>query len=128
MIRETSRHTDASLSYPNNLYGYGEIDAYAGLLHVLKFSRVEGISQRQPASVRFQLNGEGRLRLTFDKDVHQPVTVRIYTSAGALLTTYKTTPAGKVLDLPAGAWSHGVYAIQVDGPDSATTGSTLIRL
>ncbi len=128
VIRETSRHTDASLSYPNNLYGYGEIDAYAGLLHVLKFSRVEGISQRQPASVRFQLNGEGRLRLTFDKDVHQPVTVRIYTSAGALLTTYKTTPAGKVLDLPAGAWSHGVYAIQVDGPDSATTGSTLIRL
>ena len=128
VIRATARQTDSSISYPNIFYGYGEIDAYAGLLHVLNFSKVEGISNRQPSGVRFHVEREGRLRLTFDREVHQSVTVRVYSTTGALVATYKTTPAGKVLVLPAGAWSHGVYAVQVDGPDSATTGSTLIRL
>lgn len=128
VIRATSRQTDPTFEYPNILYGYGEIDAYAGLLHVLGFSKVEGIANHQPAGVHVQVDREGQLRLTFDREVLQPVTVKIYSTAGALVTTYKTTPAGKVLVLPAGAWPHGVYAVQVNGPDSATTGSTLIRL
>lgn len=32
---KTCRRPDPSLSYPNNLYGYGEIDAYAGIQEVL---------------------------------------------------------------------------------------------
>lgn len=128
VIQATARQTDSSFDYPNIFYGYGEIDAYAGLLHVLNFSKVEGISNHQPSGVRFQIDREGRLRLTFNREVHQSVTVRVYSTSGALVATYKMTPADKVLVLPAGAWSHGVYAVQVDGPDSATTGSTLIRL
>ena len=31
IIAKTSTHYDASLSYPNNYYGYGQIDAAAGL-------------------------------------------------------------------------------------------------
>jgi subtilisin family serine protease len=128
VIRATSRQTDPAYDYPNILNGYGEIDAYAGLLYVLGFSKVEGISNRQPAGVHVQVDREGLLRLTFDREVSQSVTVRVYSTAGALVTTYKTTPAGRELVLPAGAWPHGVYAVQVNGPDSATTGSTLIRL
>ena len=33
---KTCRRYDATLSYPNNLYGYGEIDAYEGLKLVLE--------------------------------------------------------------------------------------------
>ncbi|MBP5387675.1 MAG: S8 family serine peptidase, partial [Prevotella sp.] len=126
VIRATSRHNDPSLTYPNNLYGHGEVDAYAGLLYVLNLSQVEGITSHQPSGVRFAMDGD-RLQLTFDKEVTHPVTVRVYTTSGAVVSTYKATPAGKVLHLPAGAWSRGVYAVQVNGPDSATTGSTLIR-
>lgn len=36
IIARTSHHYDPSLSYPNNLYGYGEIDAYEGLKLVLE--------------------------------------------------------------------------------------------
>ena len=126
VISATSHHYDPSLTYPNSLYGHGEIDAYAGLLHILGLSQVEDIKMWQPSGVHFLIDGEC-LRLTFDREVTRPVTVRVYSVNGALLSTYKTTPAGKVVNLPAGAWSRGLYAVQVDGPDKATTGSTLIR-
>ena len=32
VLQRTSRHPEEGLSYPNNKYGYGEIDAYRGLL------------------------------------------------------------------------------------------------
>lgn len=35
VFAHTAKHYDSSLSYPNNSYGYGEIDAYAGLLYIL---------------------------------------------------------------------------------------------
>ncbi len=38
IFAKTCTHYDASLEYPNNLYGYGEIDAYAGMQEVLKLA------------------------------------------------------------------------------------------
>lgn len=36
IFRRTARRPDPMLSYPNNLYGYGEIDAYEGLKAVIE--------------------------------------------------------------------------------------------
>ena len=36
IFAKTCTHYDASLSYPNNLYGYGQIDVAAGLKEVLR--------------------------------------------------------------------------------------------
>lgn len=36
IISKTSKHIDESLSYPNNFYGYGQIDAEAGMRLVLE--------------------------------------------------------------------------------------------
>ena len=38
VIAHTARHSDPSLTYPNNEYGYGEIDAYKGLLYILNLT------------------------------------------------------------------------------------------
>ncbi len=38
IFADTCTHYDASLSYPNNLYGYGQIDAYAGMQKVLELA------------------------------------------------------------------------------------------
>ncbi len=38
IFSETCTHYDTSLSYPNNLYGYGQIDAYAGMQAVLELA------------------------------------------------------------------------------------------
>lgn len=44
VFSKTCTHYDASLSYPNNLYGYGQIDVYEGLKEVLK-KAAAGIEQ-----------------------------------------------------------------------------------
>ena len=36
IFAKTCTHYDSSLSYPNNLYGYGQIDVMAGLQEVLR--------------------------------------------------------------------------------------------
>lgn len=36
VFSKTCTHYDSSLVYPNNLYGYGQIDVYEGLKEVLK--------------------------------------------------------------------------------------------
>ena len=57
----TCRHHDPDLAYPNNRYGYGEIDAQAGLAYILKnYAGVEevgadGLSGRLAA--RYDLSG-----------------------------------------------------------------------
>ncbi len=42
----TCRQPDAGLSYPNSEYGYGEIDAYRGLLYLLGTDGIEKNSRR----------------------------------------------------------------------------------
>ena len=42
IISETCHETDDSMTYPNNTYGYGLIDAYAGMLKVLNIYTVGG--------------------------------------------------------------------------------------
>lgn len=47
-IANTSRHPEPSLTYPNNYYGYGEINASAGLQYLLEnYDGVAGIGQHQ---------------------------------------------------------------------------------
>jgi len=126
VIERTSTQPDSSLTYPNNYYGYGQIDVYRGLLDVLDLSSIEGLSQSQPTGVSFSVSGEN-LNITLSQSTTKPIAVRFYTTAGQLvknlqLPTGKTSYSITLADLP-----HGVLAIQVSGATHATTGSTLIR-
>lgn len=118
IIAKTSSHYDESLTYPNNTYGYGQIEAYEGLVEVLKLpTAIPSISRHQPRDVRFVLQGETLLLNT-----DNPVAVRVYSTSGQLLRSEEHTRAVDLTALP-----HGVLVIQVTGTDAATTGSTLIR-
>lgn len=70
VIERTSNTYDTTLSYPNNTYGYGEIDAYQGLLYILGLSGIDHI-KTQPTGV-----GAGGRRQT----------TRVYTLDGRLWT------------------------------------------
>ena len=61
LIAATSRRHDPSLDYPNNYYGYGEIDVYAGLLRLLGFTAIPDVSQRQAQGVAIRPVGDGQL-------------------------------------------------------------------
>ena len=125
VLAETCSHPEEEEDYPNNRYGYGEIDVYRGLLHILGLSdKVEDLSAHQPASLRFQLNGRLLTVLNVDDlaPLEAPLTLTVYATDGRKIVT----ASNSTLDL-----SHlpsGVYAVQVKTNKPETTGSTLIRL
>ena len=121
VLELTCTHPDSSMTYPNNVYGYGQIDAYRGLLHVLQLPQaIPSISQQQPFNARFGLEGR-LLRVICDEDLH-----------GACLTVFALNGSkaaetrGSSIDLS--ALPTGVYAVQLTTNSPSTTGSTLIRL
>ncbi|MCR4852950.1 MAG: S8 family serine peptidase [Prevotella sp.] len=125
VLANTCRHHDPDLEYPNNEYGYGEIDAYAGLLYILDASRIDGLSTTQPLDMRFSLSGDW-LKLLPKTAPSKPYSITIYALSGAKMLTQRFMPS----DEPAislSALPRGVYAVQVNSDEPNLKGSTLIR-
>ena len=128
LFRETCNHLDTSLTYPNNIYGYGEIDVYRGLLHILGIDGIEGISQEQPRGVTFALEGGSRLRISYKRTTEASVQLRIYNTAGSLLLIQQL-PSGQESSLvDMSSLPAGVYAVQLTSSDPMVSGSTLVRI
>lgn len=127
IIARTSRQRVAGIDYPNNDYGYGEIDVYAGLLDILGLTKIEGISTSSPQSLRV-VPAEGQVHLLFGKIPQHPVVVRVYSLSGTLLQQCRltATSAEAVVAMPQGA--QGVYVVQTESADRSLTGSQLVRL
>lgn len=125
IIERTSKHYDPSLTYPNNFYGYGEIDVYAGLLDVLGISGIKEISHHQPKDIGISLSPEGLLIVSGVPLLGQEVTVRVYSVAGVLVSTQRGHAADGSFTLSMQSLPRGVYAVQVDA--STVHGSTLVR-
>lgn len=126
ILERTCRHPEEQLSYPNDQYGYGEVDVYRGLLDVLGITGIPTISQHQPQRVRIQLQ-DGMLRLLFDQLPTVPVTLSLYTTAGALLQQTPLTITQPVTTIALPALGSGIYVVQLKG-DASVTGSQLIRV
>ena len=98
ILQRTCRHNDPSLDYPNNYYGYGELDAYAGLLEALHLTEHIGQLPLQHTTARISADG-GQLRIVLQETPTQPLPLRIYDLSGRPLM--RTT-------LPSGLQSHAV--------------------
>lgn len=143
IISQTSQRPDPTLDYPNNEYGWGEIDVYRGLLYLLEANHIEGLSDyhtKARISVR-----DGRLVVETDRPVGGNVQVRVFSLDGRVVASkalsgwnsqgnndlwtgwheLKGSPSTYTLALP--QLPQGVYAVQIDGSE-AVRGSTLIRL
>ncbi len=129
VIAHSSRQPDATLTYPNQQYGYGEIDAFKGLCYLLGIDAIKEVSDHQPEQASFTLNGR---HLTIRYTEASPLssghlaTVRIYSTAGRLVAQYALDAVPTTLDLS--SLPQGVYAVQLTTGQAATTGATLIRL
>lgn len=125
VISRTARQYTDTLSYPNNYYGYGEIDVYNGLLAVLQLDVVDGISHHQPAAARISLTKDRQLSVTVPSGTESPLTIRLFNLKGQQVWSRSTVLPPFSLLLPPEL--KGVYVVQLDG-SPAITGSTLIRL
>lgn len=125
LFEATCRRPEPDLAYPNNEYGYGEIDVYRGLLALLGIDAVRDISLHQPADVRFALDPDGSLRLTFaDAAAVKPTRLKLFDLSGRLVYTAPLAPdASATVTVALPPLPPAVYVVQLDGH-----GSTLVRL
>ncbi len=115
IIAQTSKHNDPSLSYPNNLYGYGEIDAYRGLLYLLGIDGIEEISHRQ-LPLRMSFTSSERYQILFPEPTPREMRLSLFNLSGSCIMR---------TSIPAGVSSYSsslpnlskgtVYVIQLDG-------------
>ena len=119
ILEHTCRHPVDTLDFPNDQYGYGEIDAYRGLLYILGLDTVDGISHHQPSTASFRLQGR---QLYFDNAIQGSVT--IYSTDGRQLLHRQLT--NSPIDLS--TLPLGIYAVQFHAPNPSESGSTLIRI
>lgn len=120
VFKHTCSHYDPSLVYPNNRYGYGQIDAYRGLLYLLGADKIKGISVSQSkASVKYS---DGCLVVDFGDVCSVASTLSIYNLSGKCLST-TTLPAGQsVYQLQIPSLPSATYVLQfnqIDGPGSS---------
>ena len=125
VFSHTCRQPDPSLAYPNNYYGYGEIDAYRGLLEILGLSKMEGMSLHQPQSVQVRPD-EGCLRLIFDEVPQAPVAVKVYDLSGLCIYSERQKVNGTEITIDLPSVPKGVYAVQITTKDSKFQGSCLV--
>lgn len=123
IIRETCHPLGDTV--PNNTYGYGLVDAYAGLLNILGLpAAIDRLSQHQPSALAIR-PVNGGIRLLFDHAPTQPFTVRLYDLSGQLLAEHALRPAATDYFLPLTA--SGITVVQVNSSEPGITGSELIK-
>lgn len=144
VIQKTSHQHDCGLPYPNDYYGYGEIDAYRGLLEILQLTGINELSANQltdrQATVRPTPDGNIVVTLseagnavnnTTDNAVNNaavrngsiaPTAVSLYTAGGQCVGKTTLPPHSTEVTIPA-QHLHGIIAVQV-----GKLGSTLVRL
>ena len=125
VIRRTSRRPDPSLDYPNNLYGYGEIDVYRGLLAILGIDQIEAVSARHTAArVAF---ANGSLTVVLPEPLPVALRLRLYDMSGHLMKATALEKGQTTFTIPLAHLAAGIYAVQLDG-HASVRGSTLVRL
>ena len=127
IFSRTCRQPDAALSYPNSQYGYGDIDAYRGLLDILGLSGIKAISQQQPRGATIAAR-DGQLHIRFANRPQRVFTVSVYSTSGTLLFSKRLTAASTDVLLPLPQMAAGVYAVQLTGSHEGINGSQLIRM
>ena len=124
VFQHTCRHNDETLTYPNNYYGYGEIDVYHGLLYLLEANCIEGVSTNQTKARVSVRNGCLCVEMGQAGNV---ATLRLFSLSGRQImsTTLPDGLSSHTISLP--RLPQGVYVVQIDGP-ATISGSTLVRL
>ena len=130
IFAKTCRQEDSMLTlktslpgvWPNNECGYGEIDAYAGLLEILGLTSIPELSTRQLQRVSVVAAANGQIVLSADEAPSHALSCRVYAVSGQLLAEGRLQTGEQEITLQLPAYT-GVVAVQVEG-----MGSTLIRM
>ncbi len=120
-IRATSTHPERTMDYPNHKYGWGQVDVYNGLLHVLNVA--DGIAEPRMLGSDMKMEWDGNT-LSIDGNAmkgHQ-YSMTVYDMQGRKLRQVDMQDNMNLSTLP-----QGVYIVNLHADDKSLSGSTLIR-
>lgn len=125
IISKTSRKVGPGDVFPNNRCGYGEIDAYKGLLSVLKFTDIKELPTQQS---RVAVSSDGnRLIVEMPGDDCPALELTLYSLGGTVAAQYRMAGGQRQYTFPLPPLPSGIYAARITG-DRRMAGSRLIRL
>ncbi len=129
IIKKSSKKCEVDGQWPNYAYGYGLMDAYAGMVEVLKGTTgIQNISSHQPSALTIRPAAAGQVQLSFSQVPTKPLSVTVYSVSGAKLCQQTVSPTGSTTYTLSVPQAHcGAYIVQVTSPESALTGSDIIR-
>jgi subtilisin family serine protease len=119
VISRTSRHYDPTLAYPNNAYGHGEIDVYAGLLDILGLSHIPAIPQHHTRA-RITLNGS-QLSIGLPCPAATALPLSLYNLSGKPLHSATIAKGSSTCTIQLPSLPAGIYVLCIGAE------STLIR-
>ena len=121
VFRNTSTPINPNVSYPNTVYGTGEINAYKGLLDVLGVT--SGISEISgnplPPSRMHVTNGNICIQLG------EPANVTVYTTDGQVVSSSRHEAGDAKIGI---GGRHGIFVVQVTTDNKTTSGSQVVRI
>lgn len=125
LLSRTCRQPDPSLSYPNNEYGYGEIDVYSGLLSILHVDRINEVADyHTPAKVALR---NRQLLISLSQPTEQPVKVRMFSLNGHEVFSTQLPQGDTHYSVALPSLPAAIYAVQLDGYKKVN-GSTLVMM
>jgi len=128
IFSHTTRHPEESLEYPNNKYGYGEINVYKGLIYALGMSGIKELSTDPLRGVTIRMRNDGFMTLDFNTAPVKRFCISVYSVSGAKVFSRAVNPSGDArFSIMVPQMGEGVYVVQVTSPEQGFTGSTLIR-
>ena len=131
LIAETSTPPDDALTYPNNEYGYGEINAVGGLLQLLGTGGVENLSALPATHMQIKAEAPGTLTLHTSTPITHPITVNIYTLNGQKVCQHSLAPhrfTNNSISLSIPNISQKLVAIHIDSQQQGIRGTTLVAI
>lgn len=126
IIRKTSKPLDAAHEVPNNEWGYGQLDVYAGLLSALHLDGIDAISQHLPNRAQIDVK-DGHICIDMDEKAEQDFKVSIYDLRGICVCSLMMNSGKCHYQIPITHLRSDVYVVQLSGYKEIS-GSSVIRL
>lgn len=128
IIANTARQPEDGINYPNNNYGYGEIDVYRGLLRVLGLDGIGELSAEPLQGLNMTIGEGGTLQLRFDKAPSQPFAVSLFSLNGQKIFSHEFDATGQAVYAVPLNVATGIYAVQITSKERGCTGSMLVEM
>lgn len=128
VLAATSHRRDgARQGEKNNRWGYGEIDAYAGLLRVLGLDGISEISNHHPSRLDIKY-ADDTVWLSAEGEVPaERVSVAIYSVAGKRMLQKSVCLSSDPSGISLSSLPSGVYVVQTTSVTPGFTGSCVFR-